>query len=1157
MNATIGAIRNAWRQVRLLPLILHGWFQPGLAKLVSRVVDRQLYSNVEFCAHRYPRLMRLARWAVHHPILAPTIVALPYFAVLLLAKYGWLHGFDLAADDQASVRDFWTVNIGVLAVQAALVGLVFPLVIAFVGLLNQGRASFASRLTIYIESSSAIFVGVSSLLLCVAIASQLPFAAKLGDAAAAMALLNLAWFAVNVGALSHFVLRTIAFLHPARRAPITRAYVANVIWPRELTTTVMANRWGNVVGYGYLPAGDDADPFAQGERARIWYSAFWDSGEPRVRHRFSGKMRLVDVRHAVLAPVIQSWLTMAREADDEQVHDLVIPLEPGREYEGELTLARATLPLGPISRWALWSSFKFRRAPVEDGKISETSAILREMIADLIALIDGRQADEFDAQLSDVIAFHAFLYRLAQCSDEDMNYAQLGSGQMMFGNALNEDWARAYRDLIRRAIERLPDETEFMGRIAHAPARIYSRVAPVVTPKALQPILWMAQGAAYRLIDWALGENRAEAASSLGGKRAFTLSLQNETYGRAWREFVAGWERLLQVIAVAPGRRGRGDRNWDELRRIADNVSAHLNATTELAARSVWLGDTLATNWTCDLMLHWRIQAERAWDTRGAYWRVRSEALTLETLELDWTLVEALPITQGDDALAAPVVFGAIMHNAWRDHVVLLTSLCIHWAIHADAAETTTQAARMLLHGEPHDRGDTGVHDDQGLAGADILISALRITGSGERFAERSYAGRIDHLLEGLGRLGDSPWVSMRIYSSGGGLSFDALPGAQAIGMMATTSGPQSIDGDLRRLLTQADDEALRRRERYLKALLAAFDEIAPDRYGDLLTALVDPADGSSFDDRRNFARELVEQSLGVLTGRRDQAIVDAPIDSARVAAVAAVAGSEAFTATAFPRHLFADVTPTTDVLTDFTLRMNGLSKGAYTNPPMAQVVINEEEWWRDAMSGQVAAVVWWDVVCKAEFEELEGRTPEEFWIAVRDGSARIRDAGLEPLLVIGNVTDPEWLQDWCWPHRQGGVPKPADLVITREEGQVDGYEFTMNNTPVYRAQTAYGVAYLIPRQLLRRLRYHQYDDGLPVSLRFEADDKNAWLGTMHATFQRDIELGEVDAYRIRWRDAPEASESTAREQTVENRSKPPAHRRRKSKKSDSSDADG
>jgi hypothetical protein len=1118
MKAIIGAISRGLQQVRLMTEVIGGGFQPGLTKLVHRIVVRHLNDNREFRVHRYPRFMRLARWLVGHPVHALTIVAVPYVAVILLAHFGCLHGFEFADDGQY----FLTVNIGVLTVQAALVGLVFPLVIAFVGLLNRGRASFASRLTIYIESSGAIFVGVSSLLLCVAIVAQLPFAAKMDGESTAVTLLNLVWFAINVGALAYFVLHTIAFLHPVRRTPIIRAYVANVIWPRELTGTVTANRWGNVVAYGYLPAGDETDPFARGEQVRVWYTALWEGGEPRVSRTLRKRMRLVDVRLAMLAPVVRAWLARARLANDGRTHDLVIPLELGRDYQGEQPLVRATLPLGPVARWAIRISLRFHKAPKEDGSISETGAILREMIADLIALIDTRQADEFTNQLREVIAFHAFLYRLAQISDEDLSYAQFGDA---WGRTLSDDWTRAYRDLVRRAVERVPDEIEFLGRLAHAPSHIYGQVASEVTPKALQPILMMAQSLAYRLIDWALGEYRAEVIANTGSNHAFTLSRQEETYARAWRELVAGWERLLQAIATMPRRREPGDWNWDDLKRIAENVSAHLRATTQMAARAVWLGDTLATSWTCDLMLHWQIQAERGSDARSAYWQVRSEALTLEILERDWAEVEELPLAQGADILTAPVVFGAIIRNAWRDHVVILASLCVHWAIHAGAAETAKQAARMLLHGEPYDRGDTGIHHDRGLSGTKILISALRIAGSGERFADQSYAGRIDHLLEGLGQLGESPWVSMRIYSSSGGLSFEDLSGALAISMMATMSDSQAIDGDLRRLLTQSDDEALRRRERYLKALLDAFNELDADKHGNLLSELASQTQAPSFDARRDSARNLVEQSLGILTSRRDQAIVDAQIDPTRVGIVAAAAGSEAFTPTVFPRHLFAEIVPTSEVLSDFTLRVNGLSKGAYTDPPMAQAVINEEDWWRNAVSDRVAAVVWWDVVCSASFKDLEGRTPDEFWSAVREGSGRIREAGHDPILVIGNVTDPEWLTDWRWPHGHGATPKPTDLVITRDEGQVEGYEFTMSGTPVYRAQTAYGVAYLIPVQLLRRLRFHDYGDGLPVSLRFEPDAENPWLGTMQATFQRDVELGEVEAYRIRWADASETGD--------------------------------
>ncbi len=341
-------LRNGWRQVGLLAEAISGLFKPGLAELVHRIVAQQLQANLEFQAHRYSRPMRISMWTVSHPIRSSAVVLLFYTSAIFAAHFDWLPRFILAADNQASVRDFWTVNIAVLGVQAALVGLVFPLVIAFVGLLNRGRASFASRLTIYIESSSAIFVGVSSLLLCVAVAAQLPFAAAMNDASAAVTLLNVAWLAINVSALAHFVLRTIAFLHPERSTPIMRAYVANVIWPRELTVTVTANRWANVVGYGYLPGGDEPDPFAQGDRARTWYSALWDGGEPRVRRHLRHKKRLVDVRLAMLAPIVRNWLANARESDGGQVHDFVIPLQPGHDYEGDQVLARATLPLTRI-----------------------------------------------------------------------------------------------------------------------------------------------------------------------------------------------------------------------------------------------------------------------------------------------------------------------------------------------------------------------------------------------------------------------------------------------------------------------------------------------------------------------------------------------------------------------------------------------------------------------------------------------------------------------------------------------------------------------------------------------------------------------------------------------------------------------------------------
>lgn len=1109
--------KNIVHQTLLLFAVIRGVFQPGLAKIVGDIVARHLGRNSEFRVNRYPPLVRAMRWVVSNPFPALTMVACLYLGILFALHFGWVDDLDPAADNNQSARDFWTVNVAVFGVQAALIGVVFPLVIAFVGLLNQGRASFASRLTIYIASSGAFFVGPSSLLLCIAIAVQLPFGENLVNVSRAATLLNIAWFSVNTLALGYFVLRTIAFLHPAQRAPITRSYVANVIWPRELVAAVTSNHWHNVIEYEHLPSGDKVDPFADEARARVWYSALREGGKPRVSRRLSGKKRLIDVRFGVLAAVVDSWLTQAHELDDGQVHDFVIPLQPGWTYEGNRVLARATTSLGPIACTAIKASLKFGTAPVENGAISATSKILEEMIADLIALIDSNQANEFGDQLREVIKFHAFLYRLAQNIDEGFNYSQLGSGQSIFNNALSEDWAKAYRDVIHRIIKRLPDEPQFMRSMVYAPSNLYLRVSSEVTPAALSPLLGLAESIAYDMTEWALGEYRAEKDSGLDDGRAFSLTRRGEVYAGAWREQVAGWESLLTAIARGPDRRNRGDRTWQDFTCISENIAKHLRATTKMTARAVWLGDTLATSWTSDLVLHWLPQAERGWNPRSTLPIRRSEALTLEVLQLDWEAVEKLPLKPRGEAVSASGIFSAVMNNVWRDHVFILASVCIHWAIYHGASETAPKAAHMLLHRKPHDRGDTGLQATRDFSGVDFLISALRIVGSGEHFSDKSYAGSFDHLLEGLGRLEEEAKVSMRIYSSSGGLSFSSLPIAQAIALMVTTSSPQGINSDFRHFLTHSVDDILRRREDFLTRLIAAFDEISADEHQELLTSLVRPGDALSFDARRDHARRLVEQSFDELKGYRAAAIVDAPIDNTRMATVTAAAASEAFSKTGFPRQLFDEITATDQTLSEFTMSLSGVSKGEFTDPPMGVPVLNEEDWWRQAMSNQVAVVIWSDIIGKTKFLDIQSQTPDDFWQVVREGSAKLRDAGLDPILVIGNTFNPDWWFDWVWPESQGGTSRPSDLVITTEEGQLDSYECTMNDIPVYRAQTEEGVAYLIPTQLFSKLRFHEFCDGSSVALDLESDPENPWSGTMHATFQREVELANFESYRVRW----------------------------------------
>lgn len=1108
-------LAHALREAILIPKLVAAIFRPSLKGIVDDIVTVHLNSE-NARTYRYPFLKRLVMAMGRHPVRSIVAVIVLYGCALAL---GWpSHVPQINLQEQTS-KDLGTANVGILGVQAALIGLVFPLVIAFVGLLNQSRASFATRLTIYVESTAAIFTGISSLLLCLAIAIQLSLSSQLGaNPMLASTVLNLLWFAANVFSLSYFVLRTIAYMHPARRTPLIRAYVANVVWPRELRETVTRNRWTGAIDYGYLPKGrDDPNIFEAGGGARTWYGPV-DYGEPRVMCQLWRKKRLVNVRFAMLRPIVQDWLAETVDRAGDTHHDFVIPVEPGLEYEGEFPLVRATTALAPVSTFGIWCSFTFRTARKDHGMVTSSTDLLREMMADLIALVDGRQVEEFTRQLREVVDFHLFLYELAQSPVEDFNYALIGPGRGLFGysRTLGPSWVHAYRDLIARAAERLFDEPGFFGRLAHAPATIYGRASSTVTPKALIPLLEFADYLAYRLMERELDGKETETAAPGADLPTFPFTRREKILDEAWRDMAAGWERLLQQIAVRGARDKRSDWEWEDFQRIAEIVADHLRLTTELVGRAVWQACPMASRWTCDLLLHWRHQAQRAWDMRGTHWLLQSEGLTLSIIGRSWEDVTDLPLGPDGQMLTPAGIFSAVAHNAWLDHLVTMASLSIHWAIHRAARETPVMATRMLLQDEPHDSGDIGYRGSQPLSGVELLTSILRVRGAEARYADGSYAGRFDHLLEGLGDLSKQPSVSMRIYSSHGGLSFDALPLAHVVAIMATSSGPQGMNRSLQRQLTQSDDDALLRRKTYLEALRNAVDELDEDKHRALLNQICDLG-AAPFEARLAHTRQLLTEALAVLVEHRENAIADAPIDPERVRAITLAAAADAFKPTRFPLHFFAQIEGTGDELEAFTLNVQGQDKGSYTNPPMGHIVVNEDEWWRAIMSERVASIVWSDALKAAKFQEVNGLAPEEFWRAVRDGSTRIREAGNDPVLVIASTAHPKWLSDWRWPHGSNVTAKPDDLVITEAPDQVEGYAFSMNDTPVFEAPSLYGQAFLFPAQMLARLRYHDYGDAVPLSLEFTESENDRWKGTMSATFQRDVELANLGGYRIRF----------------------------------------
>ncbi|MCC6864020.1 MAG: hypothetical protein IT544_04345 [Rhodobacteraceae bacterium] len=748
-------------------------------------------NNSEFRTHRYSLPKRLIRLATSHPKYTITIVTLLYLGVILLAKYEWLYDFNLICEK----NDFGTINIAFLTVQTTLVGIVFPIVISFVGMFNQGKASFTSRFTIYIETSNAILIAVSSLILCVVIATMLLVGDESSIEYGLITLLNLIWLVLNIFLIGDFLLHTIHFLHPIKQTSIIKAYVANVVWPRELT---------RIVTYtidGYLPKSNTADRSTQRTQAHV-------------------------------------------------------------------ILASATLPLNRITHCGFKRGLKFCAVATKENQIDETVTVLREIITDFTTLIDTRQANTFTNQLHNIEEFHTFLYRLAQSPQNSVNYAQYPINNP----TLAQSWVLAYQDMICRAVELLPIETKFINEIALIPARIYEPLAKEVTPEALQPLLSITKIISYRLMDWAHKEHLSEIVESSRKKHAFTLSRQKKNYTDAWCALVDGWEKMLGNIARIPDSHedGHEDKIWKDLERVSENIVNHLLITMQMASHAVDIGDEIAKNWTCDLILHWNIYIKRALDGPNENWLLGSEQLTFEMVKSDWTKVKKLLPNVYDETPTPQMVFSVIINNTWRDHATSLAILCVHWAIsNINTVETTTQAAHQILHGKPHDLGDINPQYKGAMSSTSILISALQIT----RYNNSNF---FDTLIPKNSN--KTPRIPGRIYNAEYTFLKD-LSMAQALLMMATTSSSTEEHDALRHLLTQTKEEIiLERWKNHLKELLTKFKEIDENKYGSLLCKLIDSDKDNSllFEKRKENAQKLVEKYLNILKNHHEKSIIDA-----------------------------------------------------------------------------------------------------------------------------------------------------------------------------------------------------------------------------------------------------------------------------------------
>ena len=220
------------------------------------------------------------------------------------------------------------------AVQAAVVALVYPIVIGFVALLFQGRQNAKAVLYIYLHDTAALLAGLSSLALIALMAVHHLVMYKVNPGIVLVwSALDSAWFLINMLLTAFFLVRTFEFLLPDKRAHIIQRYAVNVAWPNELRVNLSEAFFASAVISKWLPGTSFGEKDKEAEPKILLGAVGHGMGREVLSVTVGRNVALVDVWFRPLRWAIRSWLRRA---------EAMRPAVPGNEYEAPVLVFPVT-----------------------------------------------------------------------------------------------------------------------------------------------------------------------------------------------------------------------------------------------------------------------------------------------------------------------------------------------------------------------------------------------------------------------------------------------------------------------------------------------------------------------------------------------------------------------------------------------------------------------------------------------------------------------------------------------------------------------------------------------------------------------------------------------------------------------------------------------
>lgn len=1004
--------------------------------------------------------------------------ACPRFLALTVPSYDWSN-----AEFAAYVGTLWSV-------QATIAALVYPIVIAFVAVLLQRRATAKLSLQLYLRDAAALTAGISSIALVATLGGEylaVPYVTPEWIAMGAAG--DCFWFFANVVLTAWFLYRTVLYLDDSTRMRVFTRYAVSTALPADIR--------GRLEGNIFLQeghAGDTAeDEVRRSSNPRVRYLPFPD-GTPYVTLMVRGSKTIIDVRLRLLRIATKLWIRAHREkspgnprAVSAKSPCLSFTFSPGDQLSGEETLCtvRDGKPPGRIAALLIRRSLVLgHRKP----SISTTD-IFEELAAEVLTLLEQHRFEAATETISALVDLHAELVKAGAFVTDDGtkdNAALLADPYQLIGLRLHQEWVNGYRELVIAAVTDANLDTAFYSRCCHLPYRLLSQLRGQ-HPDVVSYVLNLSSLMSHRLGLWWQSKADDKGLTMRGAANAVVLPIPSaKQYESAVKTFIEGWEASSYLDIRVPS--DNAANAWQALSEQLRLAAEYLRYLVKMFSGAVVRGDRIAALYLVDSLLKWWASQESQFDGLPLP-EHEFPVHTLACIDDKWSVVrsslENLP--EGDEEPAiAQALASTLLRRYWVDIRFVTALVLLSWTDASGCDSSFSfELAVALLTGRSYIEGGTVAV--RGISEFNrVWLHLVRAQN-----ADRRYENRLNGVVRAMFDALEPDRLGGRIFSGWGDSDMQSLLNTQ-IELLLAVAGGRTPFGVFTAVSAvpywSRDMNQLEQLRHFARQLGDALNSPGLASRLDLVDKLRKAlGNATSAEDAQTALAGDLNALVTAAAEARQAVFANAQVANSRLALASSAISRYVLDkqCTIFPFSLAT--TFITEPRSADLSRLNvvNVRKGPFTDPPLESGHDRSIEWYNKLVGERVASSIIEKYLRAKRPASLPNTSTDVFlgWLA--EHVQPIQRNGGTPAILVPIQSAPAWLRQL----REGpGGASDAFAFSYRRANDIASVIGHLGDVSIHAAPVDVDACYIVPLEDFTKLSYAAFDEAMCVGIEWSPE---------------------------------------------------------------------